>query len=165
MIQKRSISISTFIKTWLPQHKRQPNRLNLFGLLLTPFSTMMAEFIVWRNAVIKKAYVSNQTMSIEWYLNELFDPTLRRIYIITNDAQGVPMGLRATEPSYKQAMGLRATEPLAKVAFPLRGEDPTIGLYNFGVMIPTALASAVDDIRGIVMQKKLAGKTFTIIQF
>lgn len=165
MIRKFRITIGMFIHNWLPPHKRQAVRKSFLGVLLTPFTIMMAEYIAWRDDAVTRANVSNESMSLEWYLNERFDTDLRRIYIETNNANGVPFGLRATEASDLQAFGLRATEPSDTIAFPLRGESATIGFKSFGVFIPTDLADDEDEIAGVVTRYKLAGKTFTIIQF
>lgn len=164
-IQKRRINIDVYIQTWLPQHKRQPNRLMLFRLLLTPLKLLMADFLVWRDAFIQKAYITNETISMEWYLNELYDDVSRRIYIQTNDAVGVDIGLAATEPTEFKDVGLIASEPADFMDMPLIGEDPDIGFYNFAVFIPSSLAPMTNEIASIVKQKKLAGKTFTIITF
>jgi hypothetical protein len=126
---------------------------------------MHDEYLAWRNAFIQKAYITNETISIEWYLNELFDASLRRIYIVTNDAPGVDIGLTASEPTEFKDVGLIASEPADYLDVPMIGEDADIGFYKFAVYIPSAIAAQSEAIAAIVKQKKLAGKTFTIITF
>lgn len=166
MIRKFSITIKKFVRAYLPMHKRQTNRLKLFADVLTyPFTLMMAEFKAWRDEAIIKATVTIEKTSIEWYLNRQFDPVLQRIYINTNNAEGVIMGNRATEPDDFQLMGNRATEPDDYVIFSNRGEHPAIGYASFGVYIPSALSSSKEAIAALMRVYKLAGKSFVIIEF
>ena len=165
MIQLRSINITAFIKTWLPQHKRQPNRLSLFGLLLTPFNVLMAEFITWRNAAIAATYVTNQKMALESYLNDLYDPVARSIYITNRQDGGMPMGDRDSEPTLYQVMGDRDTEPTIFATATGPKEDPNIGQYSFAVFIPASLAASADIIQSTVRKYSYAWKPFTIITF
>lgn len=165
MIRKFSFTIKNIIFAYLPPYKRRPNRLKLLGVLLYPLTIIMQEYKAWRDEAIIKATVTIEKGSIEWYLNYLFDPVEQRIYIETNNAEGVLMGLRATEVLDFQLMGLRATEPTDFVAFSNRGEHPVLGFASFGVFIPTDLAAQADAISGVMRIYKLGGKTFKIIQY
>lgn len=163
MIKKISISIDKWIYAWMTPHWRKTSRLALYGVLMTPFTVMMSEFITWRDEAIIKANVTGETIALEWYLNRLFDATLKRITIHTNTDQGLQMGIRGTEPAKYQTMGKRGTEPTKYKTMTRVGEDAIVGTYDFGVTIPAAISAQEDDIRSIINQFRLAGKKYTII--
>lgn len=166
MIRNIKITVSQYLPNWTPVKKRVADRLKLYRLLFTGASTLVSEWDTWRAKAHTKANVTNETISIEWYLNSLYDPALKRIYITTNNATGVSVGLRVPEPAEYLETGLRATEPGTALTFPLRGEAASgIGTFDFGVFIPAALAAYEEEIRAIVKIYSLAGKTFIIIQF
>lgn len=163
MIRKHRINIDLFINNWLPSHKRQTNRKGLLAVLLTPFTIMMGEFVAWRDEAIIRANVTSETISIEWYLNYLFDPTLKRIHIESNDGDGVILGVKTTEPLKFLYFGDKDDEPTAFQYLYKPGETTDLGTASFGVYIPTDLEDQALDIFAIVKIYKLAGKTFVII--
>ncbi|MFN4249257.1 MAG: hypothetical protein ACK4EY_16135 [Flavipsychrobacter sp.] len=151
MIRKISISIPTYIRTWLPSHKRQPFRQKLFEVLLTPFKVLAGtDYKGWRDAAVTKANVTNEPISLQWYLNTLFDSTLKRIYILKRDAVGLVAGLSGSEPTLYQTAGLSGSEPTLYVAANIEGEDVNVGYNDFGVFIPASLSAQQDNIIAIV---------------
>lgn len=164
-IQLIRISLDSYIYQYLPPHKRTAGRVEFLNTLLDPFKTINEEWITFRDQAVTAAYVTAETISLEWYLNELFDPTNREIYIETNEGAGVPIGLRATEPDEMIPIGLRATEAADMYAIPLKGETSQLERASFGVFIPEALEAKENEIIGVVNSYKLAGKTFKIITF
>lgn len=165
MIEKRSIRILTYVLTWLAPHKRQPNRLKLFRVLLQPFITLMDDFVIWRNTLINDAYVTNELMSIEAHLNDLFDATDRSIYIRNNEDTPLTLGDETAEPTLFATLGDETIEPTLYTTMVAMGEDPELNMYDFGVFIPASLASSTDDIRAVVKKYAYGYKTFTIITF
>lgn len=165
-IRKFFLSVDTFAKVFMMPHWRSASiRLAGWKALASPLKTILTEFKIWRDAAITRANVTCETISIEWYLNSLFDPVSKRIYITTNDGGGVPMGLRATEPANKVALGLRASEPANKVPMGLRGEDPVLGFYSFGVFLPASLNGLQPAIRAELQFHRFAGKTFIFVNY
>ncbi|MFN4249047.1 MAG: hypothetical protein ACK4EY_15065 [Flavipsychrobacter sp.] len=164
-IRKFRLTISPFIKQWLAPHLRLPGRQSFFELLLTSINTINSEYMIWRNKAITKANVTNEKISLEWYLNKLFDPTLQRIYIQTRKPVGIGFGLSATEPLKFQGLGLSGTEPTEYIGFPLEDEDPDVGQYDFGIFVPAALTAQQDDIMNIALQFAKANKSFTTFLF
>lgn len=165
MVRKFKINVRRFVNIHLIPALRKNIRLEMYAQLLSPFTMINDEWVTYRNKSTTRAKVNGESISLEWYLNYLFDTDLQRIYIDTNDLDGVQFGISATEPDDYQELGIQATEPAAKVAFPFYGESSDIGRYSFGVFIPAALSSSEDDIKDVVNNYRIAGKTFTIIQF
>lgn len=110
--------------------------------------------------------VTGQHLSLEEYLNDTYDSSLRRIYIQENDII----------VSIKETWYLDGeTDPEDKVWY-LDGEiDPApktwfldsdgISIYNFTVFIPLSIASDEEAIRLDVNNYKLATKQFDIQTF
>jgi hypothetical protein len=71
MIRNINISIVKFATNYMPVHKRKPVRLNFFTILLSIYQTILAEFESYRMDATKRAQVTGETMSMEWYLNEI----------------------------------------------------------------------------------------------
>lgn len=165
MIKKLSITIADFILSYLPSHWRLTTRQKMYRLILAPFKTMNDEWKVFRDDAITRANVSNQTMSIEWYLNKLFDTELERINIETNQGGGVEMGNHDTEPAIFQVMGNHDTEPGIYTAMTALGEDANIGMFDFAIYIPAAISSSTNDIKAVVKKYAYGWKTFTVIEF
>jgi len=166
MIRQISINIPQFIYNWIPVHRRKANWVKFLQVISAAFTTMMAEYKEWRNASITRAYVSSQTISMEWYLNELYDNTLRRIEIVTGDVSGVLVALQSEAIPFILA-GLQS-EPGELGDFqymPLPFEDVTTGTADFIVRVPLALTWREGVIKRVVNNYKLAGKTYTIVYF
>lgn len=164
MIRKFRISIDKFTYQYLEPEWRLPNILLLFKVVLYPFQVMMDEYIAYRDAAIIKANVSCETMSIEWYLNELFDNELRRITIDTATSDGVYIRNEGEAPDNPLYLGNEATEPARFEYLYNPGEHVNFEGKSFAVFIPASLAGVKDQIRGITNIYRNAGKTFTIIE-
>jgi len=162
MIRQISISVPDFINNWLPVHRRKNVWLSFLQVLLIPFRVMMAEYKTWRDANITRSYVSGQTISMEWYLNELYDPIDREIRILTADPSGFLVALQV-ESSPVMLVGLQPAEATVFEYVPLPAEDVTFGNLDFLVQAPISLMNIEPAIVKIVNNYKLAGKRYTII--
>lgn len=165
IIRRFRIKVNKFIEAYLAPHKRTKNRQYLYNVCLYPFKELNAEYITWRDKETIRSYMTGETVNLEWYLNSLFDPNLKRIYIETNEGGGVVKGIRGTEPDLYQVAGIRGTEPTLYVSKRLKGEDAVLGFKRFGVYIPNDIAELAEDIKGVVNNYRFAGKTFMIITF
>jgi hypothetical protein len=164
MIRQISIDIPGFINNWLPVHRRKNIWLGFLQVLLVPFRTMMSEYKDWRDASIMRAYVSSQTISMEWYLNELYDPIDREIRILTADPSGFYVAMQSeTAPVMLAGLQTVLTEAGTFAYVPLPGEDLVTGMADFVVHAPLALMSMEAAIRKVVNNYKLAGKRYTIV--
>jgi len=165
IIRRFNITVSKFIKMFLPPYKRQANRELLFYVALYPLKVLQDEYADWRDKETIRSYVTGETDNLVWYLNTLFDPVYKRIYIETNEGGGVVKGIRGTEPDLYQVAGIRGTEPTLYTTKYLKGEDAVLGFKKFGVYIPSDIAAQAEDIKGVVNNYRFAGKTFMIITF
>lgn len=166
MIRLIEINVPGFINNWLPVHKRLAARLRFLQVLLAPFSIMMATYKVWRDKSVTRAYVNSQKMSMEWYLNELYDADLRRIYIESPDASGLYIALE-TESSPAMTTGLQS-EPAELSDFvmvPLPYEDVDTGNADFVLWVPLDLSMLEQQLKKVLINYKLAGKRYALRYF
>ena len=164
-IRKISITIEEFIRIWLPTEKRQASRVGFLRGLLAPFQVAMLQYLEWRDETIIKAKVTGETMSLTWYLNYLFDPTDKGIYIETATVSGLAAGDEVAEPSVFFVAGDEVAEPAQYAIIGAQGEDTNFGIYSFAVFVPAAIANTNTEIRAIVNCYRFAGKSFKIIRY
>ena len=164
MIRKINITIPDFVKNYLPIHKRKNVRLNFLYSLTYVFDIIKSEYIIWRDEAVTRAYVTGETMSMEWYLNSVCGSGTG-ITIETAGASGVNAGLYATEPSTYISAGLYATESGSYGSVGLPGESTLYGTKTFIVKVPTAYSAWNDTIIAIVNTYRAAGKSFKIVLY
>ena len=162
MIRSFVITVADFVRAFLPPHMRQTNRLALFRALAAPFATMSTDWDAFRDASITAVNVTGETASLQWYLNQLYDPTLRRIVIETAPPAGVVAGL-TTETTLYLVAGLTTETPPRFVSAGLPSEAPVFGLFDFIVKRPAALTSADAGITKTTNSYRAAGKLFKIV--
>lgn len=164
---KLTWTLENFIRAYLPPEDRKDNIISYHKMLLKPLDTLVQDYLAWRDEELIKSVVSAEKGSLEWYLNYRFDPVDQQIYIVRNQGVGIEIGIdEATEPAYYAYVGIDfATEPASYEDIPLKGEDVTVGIYKFGVFIPTALSALTDEIRGVVNVYNSSDKDYTIIEF
>lgn len=164
MIRKISIAVNLFLENYLPIHKRLPIRLDFLKLLHSTLDLISTEFIQFRNGAIVKAYVSGETKSIEWYLNNYFN-TGNAITIDTAGISGLGAGITTIEPTAYQSAGIESSEPTAFVANGYLNEMSIYGTKTFIVNVPAAMVGFSAQIEAIVNSYRAAGKTFKIVLY
>ena len=161
MIRLLNIHVNNFIYGWTPAHKRLNIRLQLFTKLMTPFTVMMAEYVAWRDAQVTAAQVTGETLSLQWYLNQLFDVT-NSITIETSPASGVLAGLVSIPESPIVAGQVSVPETPVTAGLSIGTDTPIYYGKSFVVNVPTALTAQQDAIKAVVKKYKAAGKSFRI---
>jgi hypothetical protein len=79
------INFKALINQYLPPLLRKPVRLSLYDSFCQPLKDLHDEFLQLIETIDYDLKYTSETICIEAKLNELFDPILKRIYIITND--------------------------------------------------------------------------------
>jgi hypothetical protein len=160
-MRKLFIHIGDFVYGWIPAHKRLTIRIQLFTKLMTPFTVMMAEYVTWRDASVTAAQVTGETLSLQWYLNQLFDVT-NSITIETAPVSGVLAGLVSIPESPIVAGQVSVSETPVTVGLSIGTDIPIYYGKSFVVNVPTALTAQQDAIKAVVKKYKAAGKSFRI---
>ena len=145
----------------LPTFLRKPLFTALISAIAVPFDFLRNKLNLFRNKNLYNLSITSQVCFLEKALNDKFDSELRRIFI-TNGAW------RASLPIYiipeNQPVPLRLTSENQPLPLYLQHENGFIN-ENFVVNVPTELQPFEQDLKGVVMAFKLAGKTFSINYF
>ena len=165
-IKRNNIAVDNFIENYIPIRLRKVLRLIVLRIIFSPIKTLSNEYQIWREESVTRAYVTGETMSMEWYLN-LIMSSGTDIYIESAGVSGVPIGLETipTELGIYLNAGLEASEAVNYFSVPLVGEDTLFGNASFVVYVPVALAGSEALIVSIVNQYKAAGKIYKIIYY
>jgi hypothetical protein len=139
----------------LPTFSRKPIRLAWLDAMLSPFVGMWNEYIAWRTDEYYEAHVTCQIVSMEAYLNRLFDAALKRITITDayfNDSVYVAL----TEENYDD-MYIDGDE--GKIIYLA---EETVG-NGFIVSVPEELSDFAAEIRGVVEKIRPLGVGYIIM--
>lgn len=157
------ITVPQYVYNRLPVRKRTPVRVAFFQRLFTPFAVLMNEWINWRDRANTALRVTGETLSLQWYLNSLFDPTDRRIEIESAGLSGVNAGYEVTQNAYFMAAGVEGVQ--SGVAVGLPGQDVVYGNVSFVVKVPYVVyVTQLYAVSHVVKTYKAGGKSFAIIQ-
>ena len=137
----------------LPEHKRQPKRLLLFGWPFGELTALFATFKVWRAEVFYRVNVTGQEISLQTYLNRVISGANNQIRIENFNDWGVWVQL-----STEQGESYMISEYCEAAA---RGEFTPLTDVDFYVYIPAGVIAS--DVARIVNQYKLAGKRYLIV--
>lgn len=135
--------------------------LKWLACLMKPLDQLNLTFRGWVGDVRYQMYLNGQVQYLEHYLNDLYDNSLRRIYIDDGDA-GVPFFVYnkadGTQNEYVYNKSELETAPV------LYNKSDYAGQVDFIVVIPWANIPSADEtiMKAQVNKYKLAGKRFSI---
>ena len=89
-----SFDVYKLIRLLLPTFLREPVRIAWLESLLIAFKQQWDSYVSWRIDRIYEANVTPQTISLEAYLNRLFDAIQKRIKIKYGDEDSIYVELR-----------------------------------------------------------------------
>lgn len=147
------IDVHKLIRYLLPTFLRKPLRMAWLEALLAPFAAMWTTYAGWRAEKYYEANVTAQTLSMEAYLNRLFDTVEKRIRIRHGEDKGVYVSLRSEGYDLYYIDG----EEGAFIA--LEGEQDE-RLFGFTAVIPATLSGRSAEIESAVRNIKAAGVPF-----
>jgi len=138
----------------LPTFLRRPVRIARLWAWLAPFVQGWNNYVTWRTNMYYEAHVTSQVISIEDYLNRLFDPEQRRITVgdMTYDNR-VYVALRTELYDDLYIDGEDGTY--------LYLEDMQVG-DGFVVNIPADLSGSMGQISGVVDKVRAAGTYYQV---
>ena len=156
-----------------------PSRhLDWIQSLLAPLQVLNATFAAYVNNTRYLLYLTGQVIYLEHYLNDLFDPTLRRIYI-DDGALVLPPYLYNKDdfPVYDPLQPHPVFPPGVWFLYNKADDEQIFYLNNkqdfasngwFIVFVPAAIpltSSLIDQIKRAVNRYKQAGPTYLIQSF
>ncbi len=154
--------IVVWVKQQLPEDIRQEPLISDFLFRYKPIKVLYDEFIAFRTQILKKMRYNSQTIILRNLLNDMFDPTLRRIKVITTydiiDALTIYQYNEDDEPYIYTDAELTADPTLPKTYIYQVSELGV--LYDFIVEAEAGSLTAEQIVRlkAIVNYYRLAGK-------
>lgn len=133
--------------------------LRLFTNQLQGLQTTVNDYMTAQRRAVA---ATGQVISLEDYLNELFDSSLRRIYIsdaalIVDEFITMQQELLDTPVTFMES----ESDP----TWVLYTEAESIAASDFIVNVPNTLLAVTNEIAHIIDTYKLAGKKYTIIGY
>ena len=118
------------------------------------------EYDLWRRNQYYRININSQVVKLSNHLNDLYDPSLRRISLVSNSetADGVFVALES-EAAPLVAAGI---EGLAEVGIFVGLESEVVISKQFSISVPQILNGVEPQIIETVNGLKLAGKQFSI---
>jgi hypothetical protein len=155
-----TLRIHEMITALLPWFLRKPVINAYMQALCTPIGDVNSELVSYASESLYRVAITGQVIYLERLLNDLFDNTLRRIYITDFSLQG-------------QAFVYQRAENETTFAY-LRSEIDVLYIYTraellenyrFAVMIPEELYSSaqLDVIHANLRLHKTAGTSYILI--
>lgn len=134
-------------------------------VLIGPIVSIYNALILFRDAILYKLTITPQVVYLEKMLNDRYDGTLRRIYIVDGKVYD-PLYLymkSELKPLIIYTTGeISISKP--KQFLYTKGEG-NIVTFDFVVMVPAGLPYNLNEMVSLIKTYKLAGKLFTIQTF
>jgi hypothetical protein len=138
----------------LPSLLRKPKLKAYLNALLMPVATLYAGFVAFQAKARRELSYNGQTLSFQRALNDLFDPVLARIRIISQDAsfEAVYVNFVAEEEAEKYTKFTTESPP----HFVLYGTVELASQVGFVVRCPASLRPQEPALKARIGQLKLA---------
>lgn len=158
-----NINFIQFLRSRLPYHKQQPNRLTLFGLPFRELDYLFTNYKSFRDEALIEANINHSSAVIEWWLNRKLS-TGTGITIIENQVNAgfVELSNRAEADAFVE-LANRA-ESTDSEALANRGE-PGTGTLSTDFAVRAPAGTDKNTITEIVERYRAAGTTWQIIYY
>lgn len=149
----------------MPSFLRKPRHFAWLKAILNPIKNLYAGFLVYRDEQIYEAYLTGQTIQLERLLNDLFDNSLRRIYIVHSLDLDIILFLdEEAQPLEDVVLYLDSeAEPLEDLTLYRDLEDAGALPQDFRVIAPATLTSQQTEFEKRIDKYKLVQKTYDIV--
>lgn len=157
------------VRVWVQQYIsfiiRKPKMAALMYSYVKPVEALHTDFMAKKLEIDRLIKYNSQQKLLASLLNDLFDSTLRRITVVTNDdlIEHTYISRRAeTVDPLERVYAYRRSEPPAQKVFVYRRNE-TDAYADFAVNVPAALLPTIQAaLRSRVDYYKTAGKTYKI---
>ncbi|MDX1903810.1 MAG: hypothetical protein SFU27_06580 [Thermonemataceae bacterium] len=147
------------LKSLLPETLQKPKMIAFLQTLFKPLETLKTNFLGFFEEARRLAHLNGQATTMQTILNDLYDPTLRRIRIADTDTYFYAFTLYPEEPQ----------KYLSEITDVFIYDDYS-DTYDTDFVVFTFYGSpnpedTIEQIRFFVAKYTIAGKTFAIINF
>ena len=146
----------------IPTALRKPSVAAIAQILLKPINSIYYKWHNWRKENIYKLEHTGQVCSLRGSLNDVFDPTLRRIYI--GDGQMNPTTYVYTEAELQDLYTNTETEVDTETMYVYTESETADTGLDFIVYVPASIVNAqLPGLKAHIEFYKAGGKRYTII--
>lgn len=149
-----NIDIRKMTEQLLAPFLRKPNRISWLNSLLSPIKSMWDSYVKWRADKLYEAHVTPQVISIEAYLNRLFDPLSRAIEVERGESKDRFLSL------WSEQNGPYFSADADDFFLFLDGEYGDKVLDKFTVLVPKDIDQT--RVAGVLDKIKAVGTTYEI---
>ena len=150
-----------FLKSQLPAHKLQNNRIKLFKIPFKELGTISQDYNLWRNTRLIEQNINHSTKVLEWWLNRQVGSG---ISIIENEENENYITLSTQLENDNFILLSTQSEAVNSVLLALNGEPGDVDLStDFAVLAPTGTDQMA--IIEIIERYRAAGTTWQIIYY
>jgi hypothetical protein len=161
MIDSYSWNIGNWILRRLPNKRRTVINTSWLKALLFPLQEVSNDFSARCQDWDFRIKYNSQQKVLSYLLNQLFDPTLARIRVVTTSDITPPTIIYDDQENPDAPILYDDAESLIHIV--LYDEDEVDSNYDFKVIVPAALSSNEARIKAWVERYRLGSKRFTII--
>ncbi|WP_394749471.1 hypothetical protein [Spongiimicrobium salis] len=156
-----NINFDRLIVLLLPMRKRKPRIINLLMCLASPIKEIHSRFVGYRETAIYRVSHTAQVFSMENVINDAFDRTQRRIYIL--DGEYV-YPVYFYDRAINRPVRFSDRASAAPIRFNDRSSLEKIEV-DFSVVLPSSLRldeAETTRLRALIDFYRLPDKTYTI---
>lgn len=160
-----AVQFNQVCKYLLPLPIRYPRMEAWVGALLSPLQTLNAVFVAWAAGIRYDLGFTGQQANLEHLLNDLYDSTLRRIYL--TDPSGVYVFtaaiFNANEAQPTSVVYNLSESGAANTAVLRNRAEVFVSGADFVIKIPSALnvSATTDRMKSTINKYKQAGKAYS----
>lgn len=130
------VNFKDIVNKLLPlEIRKEPNQSILYALV-KPLQTLNESFVIFRNAINYKLLFNAQVIYLEHFLNDLYDPINRGIYI--EDTADIEYTYLFNKSENRPVYIYNKSE--GKPKFYLYNKQEYGGLYEYIIMVPVGIS-------------------------
>ena len=156
-----NINFLQFLRSRLPAHKQQQNRLALFSLPFKELAGIWSSYKKFRDDALIEANINHSLAAIEWWLNYKLN-TGTQITIIENEVNENFVELANRDEGTDFVEVANRDEDTDFIELANRGEPGISISTDFAVRCP--VGTDTDKITEIIEQHRAAGTTWSITE-
>lgn len=160
------INFPNLVRQNVPEHKRQTNRLLLFGALIHPLRATLSEFERWREDIRIQINMTGRVGVLEGYLRTKYNSTAIRIENYPEAGLAIGLRVEGVTHAVPVGMGPGTADGSVAAAVPIRGEvELQFEDADFVVYVPASFSDAtIEAIRRDVDRFKQALVKYKIMR-
>ena len=149
-----------FLKRLLPWHKRKPIRLAFINVIANVMKGINNQFLTFISDTNYKLTITNQKIYLEHYLNDLYDPVLKRIFIQNLELQSHIYHYTALENKLIYEYTNAENMP-----YYLKTNAEQNSQYNYTIWVPNDITYDENQLKSYVNKYNPVGKIYQIQTF